>query len=200
MTALPCSAIILAGGQSRRMGRNKSLLSLHGQPMIAHIADQMRPAFAELLVSANDAALYAFLGLPVLPDRVPGGGPLMGIAAGLQAARHDWLFVTGCDVPEINLPFIATMWALTENRDVVMPLDADGRAEPLFALYRKTALPAIETVLASGRARIIDILPGLRVAHPALPGGWLKNLNTPQDYAAAAGSAGLPLDISGNGT
>lgn len=191
-----CSAAILAGGQSRRMGQNKALLPLHGQPLIAHIAAQLRPAFAELLVSANDADLYQFLGLPVVADATPGSGPLMGILSCLQAARHEWLFVTGCDVPDINLAFIAAMQQLSADCDVVMPLDANGRPEPLFALYRKSVIPVAQALLAAGGRRIIDILPALRVAHPPLPGGWLKNLNTPDDYASAVdttvGNSALP--------
>ena len=186
MLPLPCSAIVLAGGQSSRMGRDKSQLPWHGKTLISHIVDQLRPMVAELLISANDPVPFAGLGLPVLADREPGGGPLQGIATGLRAARHEWLFVTGCDVPEIRQDYFQGMWPLTaEDVDVIMPVDADGRAEPLFALYRRSALPAVERVLASGRPRIIDILPVVRVCHPRLPQGWLKNLNTPEDYAAA---------------
>lgn len=185
LAPLPCSAIVLAGGQSSRMGRDKSQLPWHGKTLIVHIVDQLRPMVDELLISANDPMPFAGLGLPVLADREPGGGPLQGIAAGLGAARYEWLFVTGCDVPEIRQDFLRRMWALTAEAEVVVPVDASGRAEPLFALYRRSALPVVEHVLASGRPRIIDLFPSLRVCHPELPEGWLKNLNTPEDYAAA---------------
>lgn len=187
-TPLAASAAILAGGQSRRMGRNKSLLPLHGRPMIEHIALQLRQHFDELLVSANDPAAYAFLCLPIIGDETPGDGPLAGILSCLQAARHDLLFVTGCDIPEMNLPFIRQLFALAGECDIVMPTDAEGRLEPLFAIYRKTVVPQARERLAAGRRRVLDLLPGLRVAMPRIPPGWIRNLNTPQDYAAMPGS------------
>ncbi len=165
------------------MGRDKSLLPLAGEPLIARIAGQLRPLFDEVLISANDPAPYAFLGLPVIADAEPGQGPLMGIASCLRAARNEWLFVTGCDVPDLDAAFIASLLELARDCDVVMPRDSDGRPEPLCALYRKTVLAVAERLLADGRRRIIDLLPELRVATPALPGGWLKNLNTPEEFA-----------------
>ncbi len=188
---IAASAAILAGGQSRRMGRNKSLLPMRGQPMISHIADQLRPHFAELMVGANDAALYGFLGLPVVADREPGSGPLMGIVSCLEAAQHELLFVTGCDIPEMNLDFIREMVPLAEGHDIVMPIDAEGRLEPLFAIYRKTVIVPALALLAAGCRRVMDLLPGQRVAHPAIPAGWIRNLNTPADYAAMPGSVPL---------
>ncbi|MGE5385256.1 MAG: molybdenum cofactor guanylyltransferase [Betaproteobacteria bacterium] len=188
---IAASAAILAGGQSRRMGRNKSLLPMHGQPMIGHIADQLRPHFDELLIGANDGALYGFLGLPVIADREPGSGPLMGILSCLEAARHELLFVTGCDIPEMNLAFIRQMISLAEGHDIVMPVDAEGRLEPLFAIYRKTVIAPALAVLAAGGRRVMDLLPGQRVAHPVIPAGWIRNLNTPSDYTATPGSAPL---------
>ena len=168
------------------MGRDKSLLPLAGEPLIARIAGQLRPLFDEVLVSANDPAPYAFLGLPVIADAEPEQGPLMGIASCLEAARNDWLFVTGCDVPDLDSAFIARLLAQAGECDIVMPQDAAGRPEPLCALYRKTALPVAHRLLAVGRRRIIDLLPELRVVSPALPGGWLKNLNTPEEFAEFA--------------
>lgn len=189
---IAASAVILAGGQSRRMGRNKSLLPLHGRPMIAHIADQLRPAFDEVLVSTNDAALYAFLGLPIVADEAPGEGPLMGILSSLEAARHDLLFVTGCDIPEMNLAFVRDMLPLTAEHDIVVPVDASGRLEPLFAFYRKSVVPRAREILAAGGRRVTDLFVGPRVASPPVPAGWLRNLNTPEDYRATAGAADFP--------
>lgn len=185
---LAASAAILAGGQSRRMGRNKSLLPLHGRPMIEHIANQLRPLFAELLVSANDPERYAFLEAPVIADQAPGNGPLMGIVSCLEAARHDLLFVTGCDIPEMNLPFIRQMLPLAEGSDIVMPVHADGHPEPLFAFYRKTVIGRARELLATGNLRVTDLLPGLRVVHPVIPAGWIRNLNTPDEYRSMPGS------------
>lgn len=172
------------------MGRDKSLLTIDGEPMIARIAAQLRPLFAEVMIGANDPARYAFLELRVVPDDVPGQGPLMGIVSCLRAARYEWLFVTGCDVPDLDPAFVRYLLGLAVDTDIVMPRDADDRPEPLCALYRQTALPVAERLLESGCRRIVDLLPALRVVAPRLPGGWLKNLNTPDEFAAFA--AGFP--------
>lgn len=176
------SAAILAGGRSRRMGQDKSLLAIGGKPAIAHIAEQLRPLFAELLVSSNDPGRHAFLGLPLVADGESGQGPLQGILSCLEAARHDRLFVTACDIPDLPLDFIRSMLELAEDNDVVMPEDTDGRFEPLFAVYRRNLIPAARHILAAGGRRVVDLLAGHRHACPPLPANLLRNLNTQEDY------------------
>ncbi len=174
------AAAILAGGQSRRMGQDKSLLPINDQPMIACIAAQLRPLFPELLVSSNDPEHHAFLGLPLVADGESGQGPLRGILSCLEACQHELLFVTACDMPQLPLAYIAELLELAQSHDVVIPVDADGRHEPLFAVYRKTLVPRARQILAAGGRRIIELLPGHRAACPLMPG--IRSLNTPQEY------------------
>lgn len=178
------TAVILAGGQSRRMGQDKSLLDVSGLPLIARIADQLQPRFCEVLVSANDSAKYRFLGLPIIPDPEPGLGPLAGILAGLRAARHDRILAVACDIPVLDPDFLDHLLELSEGADVVMPRSPDGRHEPMVAVYHRRVIPRIEAVLAEGRRRIVDILPGLAAVHPPMPEGWYFNLNTREDLGA----------------
>lgn len=186
-------AIILAGGASRRMGRDKALLPWNGRPLIAHIAAQLRRFTGDLLVSANDAERYAFLGAPVVPDRRPGDGPLMGLASCLAASTRELNLLVGCDMPHLALPAARALLAQAEGCDAVVPRGPDGYAEPLFAIYRRSCLPVAEAVLARGGRRMTDLLEAVRVRRvdPAgLPGdGWRRNLNTPDDYAAALAEA-----------
>jgi molybdenum cofactor guanylyltransferase len=178
------TAVILAGGGSRRMGVDKSLLAIKGRPLIAHLAAQLTPHFPEVLVGANDPSKFAFLGLPVIPDEVPDQGPLMGILSCLNAAREDRVLVVACDLPEVNLAFIGKLMVLAEEADIVIPEGEGGRMEPLFALYRKRVAARAAGLLAQGHRRITDLLPGLEVARPAMPPGWYFNLNTPADFEA----------------
>ena len=177
------TAVILAGGLSTRMGRDKSLMEVGGQPLIARVADQLRPLFPEVLVSGNDAAKYAFLGLPVIPDEQPGQGPLMGILSSLKAAGRDRVLVVAADMPVVDPAFIHELLRLSEQAEVVMPVAEDGRSEPLFAVYRKTAIPRAEALLAQGQRRVTGLLSGLTVRQPPMPAGWYYNLNTPEDHA-----------------
>jgi molybdopterin-guanine dinucleotide biosynthesis protein A len=185
------AAIVLAGGQSRRMGRDKSLLDLGGKPMVQHIVDQLRPLFPRILIGANDAAKYRFLNLPVIPDRAPDCGPLMAILSTLAASPAELNFVVGCDIPNLHRPFIRQMIALAQDCDIVMPVTADGRHEPLYAVYRRSVIPAAEEILNCGGRRIVELLDRARVRLVPLPtGDWYRNLNTPQDYQEAVQHAG----------
>lgn len=184
------SAIILAGGQSRRMQRNKALLDFAGQPLIKHIADQLKTAFPEILIGANDPDQYGFLGLKIVLDNEPGCGPLMGIASCLGQSRHDLNFVTACDIPNQNIPFIRRMLDAADGYDAVIPVSPDGRHDPLFGIYRKTVIQPAADLLKHGKRRIMDLSGHARVLLlDALETGGLQNLNTPEDYVRSLDDA-----------
>jgi molybdopterin-guanine dinucleotide biosynthesis protein A len=188
------TAIIMAGGGSRRMGIDKSMLTVNGRPLIEEICEQLHGSFEQVLISANDAAKFAFLGLPVVPDRVAGQGPLMGIASALSASHNELNFVVACDIPQIDLRFVRRMLsqAAGGEADIILPVDRDGKDEPLFAVYRKSALDAINKVLSSGGRKISDVFAWCTVKHIELQES-LINLNTAADYdrfQEEAGGAG----------
>jgi molybdenum cofactor guanylyltransferase len=178
------SAVILAGGKSSRMGHDKSLLRVDGAPLIRRIHDQLAARFDEILVSASEPDKYAFLGVKTVPDRVPGKGPLMGIASAVEAARHDRVFVTACDIPQVDLDTVARLLVLAEDCDCAIPVSSVGR-EPLFAVYRKSAVRAMHDALDSGERRIDVVFPRVRTRYVDLGHApWYRNLNTPEDVAA----------------
>lgn len=177
------SAIILAGGQSQRMGQDKSMLATPSGPLIAHIAAQLRLQFRQVLIAANDVQKYSFLGLPVVPDQVPGQGPLMGILCALEASDHDLNFVTGCDVPHMDATFIRSLIDQASDCDLVMPRSQEGY-EPLFAVYRKSVCAPARRILAGGGRKIAMLLDQVRSRIVPMPDApWYRNLNTPEDYA-----------------
>jgi len=181
------SAAILAGGKSSRMGQDKSLLPVNGEPLIRHIYQQLLGQFDDILVSTNDPAKHAFLGARAVPDRKPGQGPLAGIAAAVEAARHERVFVVACDIPVIDLDTAKRMLVLAEDFDCVIPRSSVGH-EPLFAVYRKSALPAMRAVLEAGERRISAIFPRVRTHRFDLgPAPWYRNLNTPEEVAIFLG-------------
>jgi len=178
------SAVILAGGKSSRMGRDKSLLPVSGRPLIHHIYEQLLSRFDDVLISTNEPEKYAFLGAPTVADRAPGKGPLMGIASAVEAARHERVFVTACDIPVIDLDTVARMLVLAEDFDCVIPMSSVGH-EPLFAVYRKSAIPAMRGVLETGERRISAVFPRVRTRFYDLGRApWYRNLNTQEDVAA----------------
>lgn len=178
------TAIVLAGGESSRMKRDKALLPVGGRTMIEHIIDQLHGHFGDILVSANDTDRYKFLGRNIVKDRKPGQGPLMGIVSALQASVHDLNLVVACDMPEIDVPFARRMLSAADGCDAVVPR-CGSQLEPLFAVYRKTVVPRMEELLASGERRIRMLYEDCRVRWMDMSGtDWLKNLNTIEEYQA----------------
>jgi molybdopterin-guanine dinucleotide biosynthesis protein A len=187
------TAIVLAGGESKRMGTDKSMLSVKGQFIIESICEQLRGSFGEILISANQVDKFEFLGFKVVPDKVPEQGPLMGIASALEVSTNELNFVVACDIPKINMAYVNRMIAeaIESQADIVIPVtgkSAKGRLtaekyEPLFAIYRKRIIEAIHKTLSSGKHKIIDVFPFCRVKHVEMDDtDWLINLNTTAEY------------------
>jgi molybdopterin-guanine dinucleotide biosynthesis protein A len=177
------TAIIIAGGDSTRTGMDKSMLPIRGKPMIRHIYDRLCSHFDQILVSANGASRYSFLDAQIIPDRVTGQGPLMGIASALKASANEVNFVIACDMPEFDMSFVRKMIKQVRDCDAVVPKIGVSQYEPLFAVYKKGALAAIEDALSSGNNRIMDALSDCRVKYIDLTDARrLRNINTMQDY------------------
>jgi molybdopterin-guanine dinucleotide biosynthesis protein A len=182
---LPATAIVLAGGLSSRMGCDKAMLEVNGEPLIARILQQLDERFAEVLVSARDKGDYRFLNHRVVPDRLPGLGPLMAIVSALESSRNDLNFVVSCDVPELTFALIERLLQEATRGDGAVPVTEESRYEPLFAVYRKSILPAANEALLRGDRRVIDMFSGRVIRKVYLPNGTnIKNLNTVADYNA----------------
>jgi molybdopterin-guanine dinucleotide biosynthesis protein A len=181
---LRATAIILAGGPSRRMGTDKALLPIGSRCLIEHLYNQLLPWFDGVLISAAETDKYAFLGARVVADEVPGCGPLGGIASGLATSDSEANFVIACDVPAVDMNFVKNMLSEARDCDAVIPRWRRGY-EPLFAVYKKSALPAVRSVLAGSGRRIIEILPLCRVKVIDMgEASWYTNINTMADYEA----------------
>jgi len=182
------TAIIMAGGASTRMGQDKSLLQIEGKPMIQHVCDQLRDHFDEVVLSANDPAKYAFLGLRMVPDHQPDMGPLMGLASTLATATHDLALTVACDIPCIDINLAHRMLNLAPGHDAVVPRVpvADGfRMEPLFAVYRKSVADRMFELLERGERRIRRLFDTIHVRFVDMEAGASPgNLNTEEEYRA----------------
>ena len=176
------TAIIMAGGDSSRMGADKSMLPIKGRPLIEHICEQLRGTFGQILISTNEVEKLAFLGFEIIPDKTPGQGPLMGIASALEGSANELNFVVSCDIPHIELWFVRRMLSEAKAVDVVIPTTGDEKYEPLFAVYCKSALEAINEVLDAGRRKISDVFARCNVKYIELEAERFVNLNTMAEY------------------
>lgn len=176
------TAIIMAGGDSSRMGVDKSMLQIKDRPIIEHIRDQLRGTFEKILISTNDVEKYSFLGCDCVQDRIPGQGPLMGIACALEKSENEHNFVVACDIPHIDIRFVRKMLGEARTTDMVIPTKENGKHEPLFAIYNKSALKGINQALSSGKRKISDAFDYCNVRYINLGAKQLVNLNTLQEY------------------
>ena len=180
---LSATAIILTGGKSSRMGTDKGMLSINGQTMLEHICKQLRGTFSQILISAGDAEKYGFAGFEVVRDEVPGQGPLMGIASALEASANEINFIVACDIPYIEMGCVRKMLTEARGADIVVPTTDDRKYEPLFAVYRKSALDAIKRTLRKGGRKISEVFDKCEVKYIDLgKADWLININTLAEY------------------
>lgn len=181
-------AVILAGGQSRRMGVNKALLEIGGKPLIRILIERILPVTDRILISSNDSRIYEFLDFPVVPDHFPGNGPLAGFHSAMIHTPCSLYLILACDLPNLKTPLLQSLISLSEGFDAAIPRTVDGILHPLCAIYRRTCLPSIERALARGANKVVrtflDDHLAVRWVNP-VEGRFqetdLANLNTPED-------------------
>ena len=190
------SGIILAGGLSRRLGRDKALEPFHGQPLISRVIGRLDTLTDDTVVVVNTEARGVELPLPkdakTAIDIYPDSGSLGGIFTGLAAAANDWGFVVACDMPFLNAGLMKHMIALRDGYDAIVPI-LDGYPEPTHALYSKTCLPNIERRLKARRLKIAGFFDDVRVRYvgadeiDSFDSERLSffNVNTPEDLSRA---------------
>ena len=189
---LGVTGLILAGGQSRRMGRDKAHLPWGSTTLIKHVIETLRPVTNELLVVVKDARAFADLGVRIVEDLVPDAHALGGLYTGLTLAAHEQCFVCACDNPFLNAQLVRFLYEQLDEGDLVIPKTTSG-LQPLHAAYARSALPAIQEQLRQERWDLCALASTLRtrIIEPEqwrlFDAGGLSffNLNTPTDYVAA---------------
>lgn len=183
-----CTLLILAGGASRRMGRDKVALPVGETTMIEHLVRRLSPAVDEAVVAGGSVGAP---GARLVEDRYPGAGPLAGMHAGLEAARYPWVWVIACDLPDVDPALLPLLTSMTNGVDAVVPI-VGGRVQGVCALYRRDLAPRIEDLLLTKARSVRAFLNAievryldeaeLRTSDPELRS--FRNLNTPADYEA----------------
>ncbi len=168
MTATPTfSAIVLAGGRSTRLGRNKASELLLGRPMLQHVIDRVAVVVDEIVIvrAAGQALPRIDTALPVevVEDVYPESGPLGGIYTGLQAARAERSLAVACDMPLLSGPLLRELLRRSSGCDVVMPVLE--YPEPLHAVYAKVCSAPIRERLERGQRKITAFLGAVHVCY-----------------------------------
>jgi molybdopterin-guanine dinucleotide biosynthesis protein A len=176
------TAVVLAGGHSSRMGRDKALLDIGGKPLISLICDALRPNFKELIVSCADPARYAFVDAIFARDRAADRGPLMGLLCSLDASSSDLNFVVACDMPAIRLYPARRLLRELRNADAAIPCHPAG-LEPLYAVYRRSLRRKVAALLGKGKGDVRSLYATCRTRYVDFSDPTpFRNLNTPEDF------------------
>jgi molybdopterin-guanine dinucleotide biosynthesis protein A len=156
------SALILGGGLGTRIGYDKKKLVLSGAPVLESLAAQLGTVFDEVLLSSNTPA--AIPGIRVLADTL-GKGPMAGIYQGLLYCKSEYLYVVACDMPFVNVAYIAYMRALVEQEgmDVCIARQGDDHVELFNSFYKRSCAPVMEEALSQGAYQIRLVFPQLKV-------------------------------------
>jgi molybdopterin-guanine dinucleotide biosynthesis protein A len=186
------TAVLLAGGDSSRMGRPKALLDYRGVPLWKWQADKLLAlAPAELLISTRPDLPLERGPWKIIHDQETGRGPLAGIAAALRAASSDFLIVLAVDMPAITAEFLQKLKDLAGPRGVVPQLD--GHYQGLAAIYPTRVCTILQRVLSSGDRSVqrvvrlalaAELVTAYRVGEDERE--FFKNLNRPSDLTEAA--------------
>jgi len=187
--------VIQAGGESRRMGMDKALVSFLGRTLIERVLGRVSHLADEVLVTTNKPESYAFLGLPLVADVTPGRGALGGLLTALHAAHQPLVAVVACDMPFVSAELLGFERDLLEREgySAVIPR-TEGGTEPFHAVYRREAcLPAVEAAIQADKWRVdawyakADVrLLSPEETRPYDPRGlafW--NVNTPEELTEA---------------
>ena len=189
-------AIILAGGRSSRMGKDKASLEISGKSMVERLLLKLSPIVAEIVVIRAPGQ-----SVPNVPeelkdrtrvgwDSVQGRGPLQGIADALVLlnSKIDKVFLLTCDLPYITTDWLQTLKdIMTEEFDLVCT-EENEISNPLLAIYRKPVLEPASKLLAEGKRRPISLWDGWRMASLSAPKEtpWVcRDVNTPGEFKKA---------------
>lgn len=184
------SVAILAGGRSRRMGTDKSLLPFAGKPLIAHVIGQTALLGLPTLLVSNTPEQHEPFHLPMVQDVYPGQGSLGGIYTALAYSRTAYTLCVACDMPFLNADLLRYLIEQRLGYDAVVPV-VDGQYESLHAVYCHTCLEPIEHNISVGNLRIQDLFGQLRTREVGTKEidpfdrerRSFMNLNTPADVA-----------------
>jgi len=179
---MEATLLVLAGGDSRRMGRPKPWIEVGETVLLRYVVERLAPAFSEVVVSFGEPEqMEQLVPYLVVFDRKRAAGPLAGLEAGLLAARHEVLFAVACDMPYVTSSVAEVAVAAARSCDAAIPRH-DGLFEPVCGAYRKTALPTIVGALDAGNHVAHDVVESMDVTWlEGLDPAQFESLNTPAD-------------------
>jgi molybdopterin-guanine dinucleotide biosynthesis protein A len=178
------TGVILAGGRSSRMGEDKGLIDINGQPLFEHIAQRLRPQVGNILISCNRNSERYGRNFQTVPDIKPDfSGPLAGMLAALSVSKTEWVLFVPCDVPAFPASLSQSLSAGLSGQKAAYARDTD-REHPTLCLLNRALIPTLTAYLENGDRKLMIFLHNIG-AKSVLFGQStaFSNLNTPEDVA-----------------
>jgi molybdopterin-guanine dinucleotide biosynthesis protein A len=184
------TGLLLAGGRSLRMGRDKASIEVDGQPLAVRAVNVLRGFCTEILVASGDGRRLAWLGEEQVADAIPDAGPLAGIVAGLERSSHELVAVVAVDMPFASAAVFRLLGSSWQGEDAMVPVTKRG-LEPLHALYSRAASVTLRNALENDKGSVVDALRSIRTTEvraaawrDADPSGrFATNVNRPEHLA-----------------
>ena len=180
--------IILAGGKSRRMGKDKALLKINESSFIEILQTELSP-LGEKFISSNNEAINHNPSYTVLCDEFIDAGPLSGILRALEVTRKDALFVVACDMPFITIKFVKKLFEEWNkmHSEILVVKDCNDRIHPLCGIYKKSLKYTIRDMLMHNKHRMLDLINNadsaiLSLSDLGFDDKIVSNINTPEEY------------------
>lgn len=180
------TAIVLCGGKSSRMGTDKGLIDIMGQPMVEHVIHHIKPLCSRILISSN-LENYKYLGYEVIEDEWQNFGPAAGILSCLNVSETNNNLVISCDLPMASTALLEKLYAYAMDADITVPR-INTHFQPLCGFYRTSIRDSFKEYLLSGEKSmqfIIQYFNFRLVSQEMIPGinleRELQNFNSPED-------------------
>lgn len=160
------TAIILAGGDSKRFGYPKTLLKLGDKTVTEIIVCRLRAVFEELIIVTDQPGSLKHLPVKITGDIITGGpkSSLRGLHAGLSVSSNNCNFVVACDMPFVNIPLVEYLYSFFQGNDAVVPR-IDEYVQPLHAFYGKNCVTKIENNLINGRLKVSELFNDIKIRY-----------------------------------
>jgi len=153
---------ILAGGYSKRMGKDKATLEINGKPLLFYVFETVKHVFRNIVIVSNNHSAFKGIDVPVVKDIAPVSGTMTGIVSALVHAHDPYVFVCACDMPFMTEYAIRHLINEIKGEDIIIPKTEKGY-EPLHAIYSKSCISYMLKAIEQNRLKIDRIFPALNV-------------------------------------
>lgn len=188
MNSKDITGIVLAGGRSKRMGEDKSLMELNGKTLIEYAIDVLKTLCSCVIISSNHE-VYDFTGCQVWPDEIMNQAPIIGIYSSLKRSETEINIILSCDMPLISTGLLKFLLLGSNDFDITVPIHENGMIEPLCGIYKKSAIGILKKCIDEGDFSLKDSIHQASHAFVSVDSqtefadqNLFRNINTPADF------------------